>query len=119
MSDPGEREQRIRADLANLRRLDENSIERRAQAEATSKTTAVIAQYLTVGGATVDITKHRTSVTAHCNGCPDTSSNHWWPDDDSPYNVEAQERMAIEAARRWAQSHASTCRAMPKPAGAQ
>ena len=77
----------------------------------------VQARYLTVGGATVDITHDRSSATARCNGCTDSDTRDWM-DDDSSYNPEAQERMAKEDTRRWAQNHSSTCRAMPTPGGA-
>ncbi|MFI2354704.1 hypothetical protein ACH5AG_08455 [Streptomyces anulatus] len=91
----------------------------------------VIARYLTVGGATVDLT-HRLTVhnppkpfasLASCAGCPATEEvSHYrtnWrfgaafdEDGGEEYDSDA----ADEDARAWAQSHAETCRAIPKPA---
>lgn len=76
----------------------------------------VIARYLTVGGNTVDLTEtdrdeHGGGVYvtyANCNGCPATWSAHW----------ENGHELAIAQVRDWAQSHAETCRAMPRPGGA-
>jgi hypothetical protein len=69
----------------------------------------VIARYVTVGGATVDIEiedadPNRRMYVARCQGC----NGHQWNDVD--YEGEA---------RDWAQSHAEACRAMPKPGGAR
>ncbi|MEU0624998.1 hypothetical protein ABZ329_29575 [Streptomyces rubiginosohelvolus] len=63
----------------------------------------VIARYLTVGGATVSIwaADQWTPVTAACGGC--SASN-----EDGGVNSSDP--------KRWAQSHAETCRAIPKPA---
>jgi hypothetical protein len=70
----------------------------------------VVARYLTVGGATVDIRpthnpewddRHE----ATCTGC---AANDWQPYLNSPLNDLAR-------ARTWAQAHAETCRAMPAP----
>ncbi|MEU5325631.1 hypothetical protein [Streptomyces parvus] len=84
--------------------------------------TGVIARYLTVGGATVDLT-HRLTVhnppkpfatLASCAGCPATEEvSHYrtnWGDEDRDPDA------ADEDARIWAQEHAETCRAIPKPA---
>ena len=87
-------------------------------AKASAWPAGVIARYLTVGGATVDITQDHSSATARCNGCTDSGTRNWM-DGDSSYSPEAQERMAKEDTRRWAQNHSSTCRAMPNPGGDQ
>ncbi|MBT2467824.1 hypothetical protein J7E97_08045 [Streptomyces sp. ISL-66] len=90
----------------------------------------VIARYLTVGGATVDLT-HRLNflnppepfaTAAACSGCPDSEEfSHWvgtgseW---DGTYKEVLDVSQAEERARDWAQSHAEKCRAMPRPDGA-
>ncbi|MCX4450665.1 hypothetical protein [Streptomyces sp. NBC_01789] len=78
----------------------------------------VIARYLTVTGATVDISRTKSQVLddaefdlqawlSQCNGCDDSDTHDgFWGSDDN-----------LHAARHWAQSHAETCRAMPKPSG--
>lgn len=85
----------------------------------------VIARYLTTGGATVDLTYRLTPHTppqadatlAACTGCPASAEhNHhrlvWGMTvQREEHHPEAAERDA----RAWAQSHAETCRAMPRP----
>lgn len=92
----------------------------------------VIARYLTVGGATVDLTEtgprdgDLLEVTiASCGGCPATRREQW-PDGTYDYAsqfhpIKRADAIAIaeEAARAWAQAHAETCRALPRPAAAQ
>ncbi|MFE7106613.1 hypothetical protein ACFU98_35235 [Streptomyces sp. NPDC057575] len=103
-------------------------------AHMTTQTTTwpegVIARYLAVGGATVDLahgaryyptadgigeTRNHTSAT--CVACPATAEfSHWrvvkrMTFDDKVHDPNA----ADEAARAWAQEHAEKCRAMPKP----
>jgi hypothetical protein len=72
----------------------------------------VIARYLTVGGATVDILDKKDEHDEHdepgeyvarCTGC--TAD---WSNTRSGWNLEFQ-------VRPWAQGHAEKCRAMPKP----
>ncbi|MYR36338.1 hypothetical protein GTX14_04620 [Streptomyces sp. SID4944] len=90
----------------------------------------VIARYLTAGGATVDLT-HRLTVhnppepfatLATCTGCPVTEERGhyrtYYPSGGFLGDaVEEHEPEAADAqARAWAQSHAETCRAIPKPA---
>lgn len=89
----------------------------------------VIARYLTVAGATVDITEIERNergggvyvTAACCSGCPAAerfrwedgfyeSSSHW----RSLTDEESLQR-AGDKAREWAQSHAETCRALPRP----
>jgi hypothetical protein len=89
-----------------------------------TKTTAwpegVIARYLTIGGATVDITHDTIYIddiepnvsTATCGGCA-ASDNTEWASHASRYDNGSG--WADRDARAWAQSHAETCRAMPKP----
>lgn len=80
----------------------------------------VIARYLTIGGATVDI-EHDTLYaddakpnvsSAKCGGCPAYSNTEWASRADRFDNGSS---WADSDARAWAQSHAETCRAMPKP----
>lgn len=106
--------------------------DRTATAAATQTTwpEGVIARYLTVGGATVDLThgnRHyptsdgigetRNLTFAACTGCPATTEfSHWrvvkrMTFDDKVRDPEAADRDAAE----WAQVHAETCRAMPRP----
>jgi GMP synthase-like glutamine amidotransferase len=85
----------------------------------------VIARYLTVGGATVDMTHQYNVLTppeayatlASCTGCPATSEHsHYrmvWG-----MTVQREEHHPGAADRDalvWAQAHAEKCRAMPKP----
>ncbi|GAA2218006.1 hypothetical protein ACFP3U_37070 [Kitasatospora misakiensis] len=86
----------------------------------------VIARYLTVGGATVDLT-HRLTVHKHpepfatrasCSACPASNEfSHWFRSGWSSDKEERDEEKANEHAREWAQSHAEVCRALPKPEG--
>ena len=56
----------------------------------------VVARYLTIGGATVDISGAGTTV--DCRGCGDSKL------------------LSPDHAARYAQAHAEDCRAMPRPA---
>lgn len=60
----------------------------------------VIARYLTVSGAHIDITKPWNDYRAVCDGCAKGYSCSF----ENP-------------ARDWAQAHAETCRALPRPTG--
>ncbi|MEW1818684.1 hypothetical protein [Streptomyces diastaticus] len=89
----------------------------------------VIARYLTVGGATVDLTYQLTvhnppqpyATLAKCMGCPATEERSHYRTYYSSGGfvsdtVEEHEPDAADAqARTWAQAHAATCRALPKP----
>ncbi|MFZ4152830.1 hypothetical protein [Streptomyces pseudogriseolus] len=89
----------------------------------------VVARYLTVGGATVDIThgnrtyptsdgigENRNHTTVTCTGCSAAEEfSHWrvvkrMTFDDKVRDTEAADRDA----REWAQEHAEKCRAMPR-----
>lgn len=60
----------------------------------------VIARYLTVGGATVDLTSAGEDRAYRiCNGCGD-GKGIWWHE---------------KTTREYAQKHAEKCRALPKP----
>jgi hypothetical protein len=80
----------------------------------------VVARYLTVGGATVevreaDFTESTAAATAVCRGCTEqrTVRESFHPEStDGPSTC----RWVEMGAGRWAQSHAETCRAMPQPA---
>lgn len=84
----------------------------------------VIARYLTVGGATVDITytSGTGNITATCTGerCPggkrvDTEGLTR----DTPEQEAARVEEWLPTALRYAQDHAETCRALPRPDGAR
>ncbi|MFF6931512.1 hypothetical protein [Streptomyces californicus] len=80
-----------------------------------------VARYLTVGGATVNVTHEpryssdtAPNVTAaYCGGCPAYTDSGW-----SAYAGRWDNGSvgADNAACTWAQKHAETCRAIPKPA---
>lgn len=79
----------------------------------------VIARYLTVGGATVDITlgafdddRYMEAVSA-CTGCPDQATRY--EERNSIQDSDTARRRVEKRAREWAQSHAERCRAMPRP----
>ncbi|MCY0962788.1 hypothetical protein [Streptomyces sp. H27-H5] len=93
-----------------------------------------VARYLTVGGATVDLTvieqlhSHsdgidlfRGSTVAECAGCPASKEfDHWrlvWKRDGGQVE-EHHPEAADRDARAWAQAHAEKCRAMPQQTGA-
>lgn len=89
----------------------------------------VIARYLTVGGATVDITPILSrrlgdppyELKVACTGCPGskTIGTYRTEYDRARYGREVHDPEGAERdARQWAQSHADICRAMPKPDGA-
>ena len=85
---------------------------------------ATVARYLTVGGALVDIShdKHLTADTkpnlsiARCGGC---GASHHEPWRDYGFRTDNGSRGADTEAGKWAQAHAETCRALPRPAQAQ
>lgn len=83
----------------------------------------VIARYLTIGGATVDLTQRPRYIddpelldaVATCLGCEtrerfNNEQPLWGSDDVLAGNT--------ATARVWSQKHAETCRAMPRPDGA-
>jgi hypothetical protein len=83
-------------------------------------TPEIIARYLTVGGATVDIahdtlyladTEPNVSV-ARCGGCA-AYCNEEWGQYASTYDNGSS--AADYEPRKWAQAHAEKCRAMPRP----
>lgn len=78
----------------------------------------VIARYLTVGGATVDLRHDYTGVAdSVCSGCTTTHRSNGYTGLPNP-TVEQQDAAAIGAGRQWSQEHAERCRAMPRPGGA-
>lgn len=86
---------------------------------------SVIARYLTVGGAIVDLTLTADpddeeagewdETHAACTGCGATKNEQW---DTHPYAqliaLSQAEQIATASTRKWAQAHAEKCRAMPK-----
>ncbi|MGW7053106.1 hypothetical protein [Streptomyces sp. NPDC054887] len=98
-----------------------------SQTTQTAWPEGVIARYLALGGATVDL-MHRLTVTnppepfatsAACAGCPAREDfSHWVGSGahfDGTYKEQRDEEQANEKARVWAQAHAETCRSMPRP----
>jgi len=96
-------------------------------AQSTVWPEGVLARYLTVGGATVDLT-HRMTVhnppepfatLALCTGCPASESvSHYYgagSEANGTYKEVKRAEYATDQARAWAQSHAETCRALPHP----
>jgi hypothetical protein len=90
----------------------------------------VIARYLTVGGATVDLTQESdyfevtvpTQTVAECVGCGERHVEEWgwnfWANErgeEQPDSYQRRGEYATPRARRWAQAHAETCRSMPRP----
>ncbi|MEU9849233.1 hypothetical protein [Streptomyces sp. NPDC047985] len=90
------------------------------QTKTTTWPEGVIARYLTVGGAAVDIahdTLYLSDVepnvsTARCGGCEKYRNQEWEARADRYSNGSS---WADSDARHWAQEHAEKCRAMPKP----
>jgi hypothetical protein len=82
----------------------------------------VIARYLTVGGALVDVshdmkliddTQPNLSI-AHCGGEGCKASHHeLWI--NYGYREDNGSRGADQEVGKWAQAHAETCRALPRP----
>ncbi|MER6778455.1 MULTISPECIES: hypothetical protein [unclassified Streptomyces] len=96
----------------------------------TSQPAEIIARYLTVGGAAVDVAEqsgshgveHPTEHLITCHGCGQTHSEDWgWDAYHNEFGTGPQPdfdptgKSALPAAQAWAQSHAETCRAMPRP----
>ncbi|MFF4246237.1 hypothetical protein ACFYY2_17465 [Streptomyces sp. NPDC001822] len=95
-----------------------------------TKTTAwpegVIARYLTLVGSTVDLAHRdetqdgkKKATFATCTGCRAATVQTWadsFPNHRRPGRTEFQNQdKGDRAARTWAQKHAETCRALPKP----
>lgn len=76
----------------------------------------VVARYLTVGGATVEVKNPHAEVTgvATCGGCHDNETFEIVPYNCAGGGVHAAKSNA-EYACGWAQAHAAICRAMPRP----
>ena len=72
----------------------------------------VIARYLTVGGATVDLTETADRITARCFGCPDKSHDFHF---DPCCTGDRMQAFVTSQATGWAQGHAEECRALPRP----
>jgi hypothetical protein len=86
----------------------------------------VVARYLTVGEALVDVTRsinpddEKASrwdwTRATCAGCDQTDGADW---NTRPYTqvitVSQAEKIATREVRKWAQAHAEKCRALPRP----
>ncbi|GAA2946208.1 MULTISPECIES: hypothetical protein [Streptomyces] len=95
--------------------------------QTTAWPVGVIARYLAVGGATVDITHRdetqdgtKKATCATCTGCRAATVQPWadsFPNYCRPGVTEFQNQdRGDRAARAWAQKHAETCRALqPEP----
>ncbi|GHJ18873.1 hypothetical protein [Streptomyces albus] len=98
--------------LAELERRAEADKARKVSSETPSGQPAhvsgwpegVIARYLTVGGAKVDVTDTDEHPEAVCGGCPQTFTRN------SRYISGS-----LDTVHRWAQEHAEKCRALPRP----
>lgn len=90
---------------------------------------AVIARYLTVGGATVDLTAEISNgevgnslnceYKAACAGCKhshQTDGGSWWDTQEARQELMEAQNLGGRSIRNWAQAHAETCRAIPQPA---
>lgn len=101
-----------------------------SQTTRTAWPEGVVARYLTVGGGTVDLieqsgyytTDKSTETHAACSACPAKHTVEWGWDcsanqygNPQPDSFDEGGRYATPAVREWAQDHAETCRAMPKP----
>ncbi|MFG2913338.1 hypothetical protein ACGF0D_10665 [Kitasatospora sp. NPDC048298] len=73
-------------------------------------TQTVIARYLTVAGAIVNLTPEPRGIRATCTGCPIPG---WLADYDPTLSGTKNTDWATRQAAAWAQRHAETCRAMP------
>lgn len=88
--------------------------------------TGVIARYLTVGGATVDVSHDMHLITdtkpnltlARCGGANCEASHHerWAP---YAFRNDNGSKGANQEVGKWAQAHAETCRALPRPEAPQ
>lgn len=77
----------------------------------------VIARYLTVGGATVDLTHRHSETRSKCSGCgthKDHTTKDFYYSHGEPVYFQNRDT-ADHNAREWAQTHAETCRAIPRP----
>lgn len=105
-----------------------------ATAPATAWPEGVIARYLTVGGGHVDLTErsayydveHPTETRVACSACLASKTFKWgWDAYHDEFGTgpqpdfDATGESVLPHARAWAQTHAETCRAMPKPDGAK
>lgn len=84
------------------------------QTTATAWPEGVIARYLTVGGATVDLRPGSDSCESVCGGCDarEFSRGFTYINRAAPGTLR---ELAVRDAKEWSQEHASECRAMPKP----
>lgn len=108
---------------SDIRRVSEME---RQQAQADAWPEGVIARYLTVGGATVDLTHDMHYLAdaepnltiARCRGenCHAHHQELW---SHHAYRSDNGSNGANQETGKWAQAHAETCRAMPKPAASR
>lgn len=103
----------------------------RSDQQPTTWPEGVIARYLNVAGATIDITEtgprddsYPNATIAQCSGCPaDAAKNIDWNTRPYSYAISDPEDIPVSQAavaaereaRQWAQTHAEKCRAMARP----
>lgn len=83
---------------------------------------AVIARYRTVGGALVDVSHDMSLIQdtepnlsiARCGG-ENCDASHHQPWADFAYRADNGSKGADREVGKWAQAHAETCRALPRP----
>ena len=80
--------------------------------ESTAWPKGVVARYLTVAGATVDLTEKPDEILCVCHGCPDEQRHFSF---DPMCEGLRMVSFATSEATSWAQSHAEKCRALPRP----
>lgn len=105
-----------------MKRTDQHSAQPNPSALAEPWPAGVIARYLAVAGATVDIAyaSHSGLLTATCNGCGNIErTDTGGLLSDPPEKEEARVEKALPDSRELAQAHASECRALPRPAVTQ
>jgi hypothetical protein len=107
------------------RRKNEQAAKEAAEAEAARKAPRIIARYLTVAGSSlardelavdIDYASGTGWITSTCAACgtserTDTGGLIY----NTPEEEQARVDAALPEARIWAQAHAETCRALPRP----
>jgi hypothetical protein len=114
-----------------------STIDRRPVASTDSWPEGIVARFLTVGGATVDITEHRSDIhtvttleardagkperaidvryTSGCRGCQIEMVHDYDVDAAEADGFFAHLARTYRSPQEWAQGHAEKCRALPRP----
>lgn len=74
----------------------------------------VIARYVTVANAVVELVDGENSIKGSCTGCPEYAQPHPFPYDPACSGQRMDSYVKREATD-WAQAHAEKCRALPRP----